>query len=188
MYNLSDIFNNKSRADAYKRVDDSHPLDLYVGKDELSRWTLLLMCDIKPKKISSSKMISAQIRKRDDGKWTVSLSLVQDGYGDMFMLFCGDIIESSRFIKNKDKGANFVIKRYLEWKEMLAASRNGLLTPAQIKGLLGEMYSLDKELIPHYGAEQAALSWTGPRAFHQDFIFNDTWCEVKTISSGKDEV
>ena len=50
------------------------------------------------------------------------------------------------------------------------------------------MYVLDSELMPRYGSEKSALSWTGPKAAHQDFILEDTWYEVKTISSGKDEV
>ena len=188
MYDLRYIFNTISRADAYQRVDDTHPLDLYVGIDEMFHWTLLMVCDVRPQHITSSRMILTKIGKRNDGRWTVSISLVKDEYDDMFILFCGDIIESSRSIKNKDKGAKFVVKRYLEWKEMLAVFRNGLLSPEEIKGLLGEMYILDKELMPRYGAEKSALSWTGPRAAHQDFVFDDTWYEVKTISSGRDEV
>ena len=188
MTDLKDLFSSITRIESYQRVDDTHPLDLYVGIDEMSRWTLLLICDIRPKQFTSSKMIQAKLGKREDGRWTVSLSLVKDEYRDMFILFCGDIIESSRAIQNKDKAANFVIVRYREWKEMLANARNGLLTPEEIKGLLGEMYVLDSELMPRYGSEKSALSWTGPKAAHQDFILEDTWYEVKTISSGKDEV
>ena len=129
MADLQDIFNSITRGDSYQRVDDSHPLDLYVGIDELSRWTLLMICDVRPQQLSSSRMILAKIGQRQDGRWTVSLSLVKDEYKDMFILFCGDIIDSSRMIRIKDKAAGFVIKRYKEWKDMLANSRNGLLSP-----------------------------------------------------------
>lgn len=188
MTNLNDIFNRITRIDSYQRVDDTHPLDLYIGVDNMSRWTILLVCDARPQHLISSKMIQATLGQRNDGRWTVSLSIVKDEYKDMFILFCGDIIESSRMIKNKKRGAKFVVTRYNEWKEMLANSRRGLLSPEEIKGLLGEMYVLNNELMEKYGSEKAALSWTGPRAAHQDFILDDTWYEVKTISSGKDEV
>lgn len=188
MTDLKDLFNSITKNDSYQRVDDAHPLDLYVGVDEMSRWTLLLVCDERPKQLISSRMIQAKLGQRKDGRWAVSLSLVKDEYRDMFILFCGDIIESSRTIRNKDKAAKFVVSRYKEWKNMLANTRNGLLTPEEIKGLLGEMYILDSELMSRHGSDKSALSWTGPKAAHQDFILDDTWYEVKTISSGKDEV
>lgn len=188
MTDLKDLFNSITMIDAYQRVDNSHPLDLYVGVDGMARWTLLLICDVRPKQLTSSKMIQAKLSQRNDGRWVLSLSLVKDEYRDMFILFCGDIIESSRAICNKDKAAKFVVSRYMEWKEMLANTRNGLLTPEEIKGLLGEMYILDKELMSRHGSDKSALSWTGPKAAHQDFILDNTWYEVKTISSGKEEV
>lgn len=188
MINLQDIFKTINQIDVYQRVDTTHPLDLYVGVDEMSRWTLLLICDSRPAFPVSSRMIQIRIGQRTDGRWTISLSLINSDYKDMFLLFCGDIIDSSRTIKSKDKAVGFVGTRYKEWKEMLACSRNGLLTPEQIKGLLGEMYILENELMEMYGPEKSALSWTGPKAAHQDFILDDTWFEVKTVSSGKEEV
>ena len=188
MTDLTDIFFSIDLVDSYQRVDDTHPLDLYIGVDDMSRWTMLLVCDDRPQNLISSRMIQVKLGRRNDGRWAVSLSLVKDEYKDMFVLFCGDIVESSRMIKNKEKGAKFVVTRYNEWKEMLANSRDGLLSPEAIKGLLGEMYFLDNELMEKYGPDKSALSWTGPRAAHQDFILDDTWYEVKTISSGKDEV
>ncbi len=188
MIDLQDLFNSITRIDLYKRVDDAHPLDLYVGVDEMSRWSILLVCDVRPQQLTSSKMIQAKLGQRYDGRWAVSLSLVKDEYKDIFILLCGDIIESSRTIRNKDRAAKFVVTRYNEWKEMLANTRNGLLTPEEIKGLLGEMYILDSELMSRHGSDKAALSWTGPKAAHQDFVLDDTWYEVKTISSGKEEV
>lgn len=188
MGNLNNIFTTITRTDSYQRVDATHPLDLYIGIDEMSRWTLLLICDIRPAQLTSSRMIQVKLGQRDDERWTMSLSLVDENYKDMFLLFCGDIIDSSRMIKDKNKAAKFVVVRYKEWKEIFANSRNGILTPEQIKGLLGEMYILEQELMEKHGSEKSVLSWTGPRALPQDFIIDDTWYEVKTISSGKDEV
>ena len=188
MEDLREFFNSLTGFESFKRVDDVQPLDLYIGVDELSHWTLLLICDKKPQYPPSSKMIQAQLSQRKDGKWVVSLSLLKNEFSDMFILFCGDIIESSRIIKDKDKAALFVVNRYKEWREMLANTRIDLLSPEEIKGLLGELYFLDSELILKYGSEKSALSWTGPKAAHQDFILDDTWYEVKTISSGKDEI
>ena len=108
-----------SSPETYHRVDGVHPLDLYVGIDDLRRWALLLVCDFEPPKLESSRMISVQKRKRTDGRWTLSLSLVDNKYKEIFLLFCGDIIDSSRTITDKKKAVKFIGKRYQEWREML---------------------------------------------------------------------
>lgn len=116
------------------------------------------------------------------------------GYLYLKLKDSGTVVTWERFDRLKQgaaqitKAVRFVGKRYKEWREMLANARGNLLSPEEIKGLLGEMYYLKNYLAPLYGIEKAALSWTGPRRLPQDFILDDTWHEVKTISSGKSEV
>lgn len=188
METLNTAFESFAAPETYHRVDGTHPLDLYIGVDEHLRWSLMLITDSEPPAVTPSRMISSQKRQRTDGRWTLTLSLTDNAYKDIFLLFCGDIIDSSRPIASKSKAVKFIIRRYKEWKEMLADSRKDVLSESQIKGLLGEMYYLQAYLAPQYGIDYAATSWTGPDKLHQDFIFGDTWVEVKTISSSKSEV
>ncbi len=187
MANLKERFESFTSADAYMRVDETHPLDLYIGIDEYYRWTLLLICTEMPGHVTGSKMIDVRVGERKDGKYTLTLALINKEFSDIFVLFCSDIIDSSRNV-NKHNGTNFIVKRYLSWREMLSATKNELMSPEKIKGLLGEMYFLDTILLDKYGNEKGPLSWTGPKAYHQDFIVDDTWYEVKTVSSGSEEI
>lgn len=188
MADIKTIFSAIDHLDTYQRVSSTHLLDLYVGIDEISRWTLLLISEYQPLQVASSRMILVRSGQRPDKKWSLSFSLVDDNYKDMFVLFCEDIVSSSACIKNKEKATRFVGKRYKEWREMLANARGNLLSAAEIKGLLGEMYFLKDFLCTQYGAEKAALSWTGPKRLPQDYIIEDTWFEVKTVSSSRTEV
>ncbi|MBE6883637.1 MAG: PD-(D/E)XK motif protein [Ruminococcaceae bacterium] len=188
MADIKTIFGAIDHLDAYQRVNSTHLLDLYVGIDDTARWTLLMISEYPPLKVASSRMILVKSGRRPDKKWSLSFSLVDDNYKDMFVLFCEDIVLSSSCIKNKDKATRFVGKRYMEWREMLANARGNLLSPAEVKGLLGEMYFLKEHLCAQYGAEKAALSWTGPKQLPQDYIIDDTWYEVKTVSSSRTEV
>ena len=188
MADIKTIFSTIDHLDTYQRVSSTHLLDLYVGIDDTSRWTLLLISEYQPLQVASSRMILVRSGRRPDKKWSLSFSLVDDNYKDMFVLFCEDIVSSSACIKNKEKATRFVGKRYKEWREMLANARGNLLSPSEIKGLLGEMYFLKDFLCTHYGAEKAALSWTGPKRLPQDYIIGDTWFEVKTVSSSRTEV
>lgn len=140
MSDIKRILSGINHLDTYQRVDSTHPLDLYVGIDDTARWTLLLISDFQPLSVTSSRMIMIKSGKRSDSKWTQSFSLVDDRFRDIFMLFCEDIVSSSTNIANKEKAVCFVGKRYKEWREMLANARGNLLSPEEIKGLLGEMY------------------------------------------------
>ena len=188
MADIKKILGNIDHMDTYQRVNSTHPLDLYLGIDETARWTLLLISEYSPLKVASSRMILVKSGKRPDNKWSLSFSLVEDAYKDMFVLFCKDIIASSGNIANKEKATHFISRRYNEWREMLANARENLLSPEEIKGLLGEMYFLKEYLSEMYGAEKAAMSWTGPKRLPQDFIIDDIWFEVKTVSSSRSEV
>ena len=188
MADIKTIFGAINHLDTYQRVNSTHLLDLYVGNDDTARWTLLLISEYPPMKVASSRMILVKSGRRSDKKWSLSFSLVDDSYRDMFVLFCEDIIASSACISNKEKATRFVGKRYKEWREMLANAHDSLLSPEEIKGLLGEMYFLKVFLCTRYGAKEAALSLTGPRHLPQDYIIDDTWYEVKTVSSSRAEV
>ncbi len=188
MADIKTIFGTINHLDTYQRVNSTHLLDLYVGIDNAARWTLLLISEYPPLKIVSSRRILVQSGRRPDQKWSLSFSLVEDSYRDMFVLFCEDIVSSSACIANKEKATRFVGRRYKEWREMLANAQGNLLSPEEIKGLLGEMYFLKEYLCVQFGPEKAALSWTGPRRLPQDYIIDDTWYEVKTISSSRTEV
>lgn len=188
MADIKTLFGTINHLDAYQRVNSTHLLDLYAGIDEMARWTLLLISEYPPLKASSSRMIQVKSGRRPDKKWSLSFSLIDDSYRDMFVLFCEDIVNSSACIANKEKATRFVGKRYKEWREMLANGRGNVLSPEEIKGLLGEMYFLKEYLSVKYGAEKAALSWTGPRRLPQDYIIDDTWYEVKTVASSRTEV
>ena len=188
MADIKKIFSSINHLGTYQRANSTHPLDLYIGVDETARWTLLLISEYPPLKVAPSRMILVNSGKRPDGKWSLSFSLVDDAYQDMFVLFCDDIITSSCSIANKEKATRFVGKRYNEWREMLANARGNLLSPEEIKGLLGEMYFLKEYLSKQYGIEKAAKSWTGPKQLPQDYIIDDTWFEIKTVSSSRTKV
>lgn len=169
---------------SFNRVDESHPLDLYIGTNELSRPTLFLITKIEPTPVSSSQMINISIGKRQDGQWGISFTLTDNKFDDLFGSFCKDIIESSRSIKNKNDGANYICNRYELWQQMMTKYNGELLSKPAIKGLIGELYFLKDYLFPIYGQKEALNSWIGPDKADQDFVLENLWYEVKSTVSG----
>lgn len=183
-----DIFNG-FKNDRYSRVDATHPLDLFYGKDESGNDTLLLITPFKPPFLPSTNAISVLNRWRGkDQKWTVSFSLKQKELESIFLRFCEDIVESSRHISDMKKSVHFIAKRYFEWKQLLSNAKSQYLDNASIKGLLGEMKFCLDFLISQIGVEKAMLSWQGPLKKDQDFVLDQTWYEIKTISPGREDV
>ena len=186
--NNKTYFGDNRTKDSFSRVDEVHPLDIYAGYDSMSRQTLLFITSLRPGDIKSSKIISASFGKRHDGKFSVSFSLMDNNFEDIFNHFCGDIIESSRNISSETKASKFIIKRYSQWQDMLAKQKGNLLSPSVIKGLIGELCFLLNYLLPLYGEDLAVNSWIGPEKADQDFVLNDNWYEVKSTTSGTDIV
>ena len=103
MADIKTIFGAIDHLDTYQRVNSTHLLALYVGIDDTARWTLLLISEYPPLKVASSRMILVKSGRRPDKKWSLSFSLVDDSYKDMFVLFCEDIVVSSACIKTVER-------------------------------------------------------------------------------------
>lgn len=172
----------------FRRVDAIHVLDLYYGYDPQGRATLLLVSSAHPQELHPSRTISAETRKRNDGKWALSFALQQPEYKDLFYSFCNDMVESSRVLKQESSGAAFICKRYCDWQQMMAQASLQILSRTEIKGLAGEMLFLLEYMIPKYGCQQALDAWTGPARGDQDFITVESWYEIKTASSGAETI
>ena len=185
---FNEFFRNISEIDSFKRVDVAHILDLYLGLDQRSRYTLFLNSKVKAEDIISSKLIDVVIGKRKDTHWGISFSLLDNNYADIFFAFCDDIIESSRNVKNKDLGTAFICERYNEWQKMLSKNPTGLLSNSEIKGLIGELFFLKEILINKYGEEIAINSWIGPEMADQDFVCPNEWYEIKATVSGAEQI
>ncbi len=170
--------------DSFKRVNATHPLDLYIGRDHVARYTLLLISPAEPERLFSSQIIEVRAGYRTDNLWALSFSLADENFMDLFCHFCSDIISSSQSIEDHKRGMSFVCGRYNKWQEMLKKNRNGVLTVAEIKGLIGELLFLRECLFPMYGIDVALKSWIGPEHADQDFVCPDKWYEVKSTTSG----
>lgn len=185
---LKERFEHFDFVDTFSRVDSAHLLDIYIGIDQDAKKTLFILSDTEPPIVESTKFIDVRMGKRKDGRWGLSFTIADNQYVDIFLHFCNDIIESSRILTAKYKCCDFICERYLKWQEMLTRSNDGLLSPSEIKGLVGELFFLKERLIPDLGETTAIASWIGPKNAAQDFVFSNTWYEVKSTVSGAENV
>ena len=189
MDDLKQKFLQMQGLDNYQRVDAAHPVDLFIGVDNTARYSLFCITKTFPEKApSSSRIIAVFVGKRRDGTFGITFSLTDQAYLDHFVCFCVDMIRSSLNIRDSAKTADFMCSRYIQWQKAFARNNNGLLSPSEIKGLLGEMCFIQKFMIPKVGEEAALSSWCGPEMSDRDFEYENTWYEVKSTVSGSPTV
>jgi hypothetical protein len=174
--------------EAQRRVDATHPLDLYADFEQPDRPGLILFCDERPNDAPPLKAIGIDRRQRQDGRWSMRIFLEEPRLLPVFAELCRDIIEFTWQNAGKGKPSGLVLSRIERWRSLMQAQLVGL-SRAQLRGLLGELLVLGKELIPVLGPDQAVSAWTGPLGASQDFRLPDGLkLEVKTVDRNADQV
>lgn len=171
---------------AFRRIDDSHPLNIYAGIGEDHNPLLLLVTKRVAPELGSFQSLTIRRFRREDTLWSYTLVLDDQRLAPMFALLCSDLIETTKTM-NPDLGAAQFFARLGRWKALLANGSTGL-DEQEVRGLLAELYVFCELLAPQFGAEACALGWAGPEAEEQDFRINDRGFEVKAISTGKTRV
>ena len=171
--------------DSYTLVDHKHQIDINIGYDAKLRKTLLICNTGKISNLPSSKAISAQNVMLSPTEWGLAFSLQQEDISDIFIKFCWDIIESTRDVE--DDAVEFILNRYNMWLRLLTYKRPTVLSVSRQKGLIGELLYL-QNMVHRFGQKKAVSSWVGPGGGDQDFVYDDTWTEVKAVSFASDTV
>lgn len=164
----------------YKRIDDTHPLEWYIGYEDINQKTMLLVTNNDPCNISSSKSIITTTGQRQDGKWATSFRLIKKDNEDVFVHLCWDIIEFSRDIPLESE-VEHIIKRYNKWIELMEHQRTELMDDARRKGLIGEMLFLEENINNGMALKVAVDGWIGSDGADQDFMYSNGWTEIKCI-------
>ena len=165
-----------------RRIDSSHPLDLYWAKDFRGRYIFLFELEDLPTSNLPDLVGVQTLITEDEGKCSLVLILSEAANWEMFFALCQDLVHVSRNSKTNPSGFNVILTRLFRWHDFLKKARSGILTEEAIKGLIGELLFLREHLIPNFGPSVALNYWTGPEGSPQDFSVNNTAFEVKCQS------
>lgn len=173
---------------AQRRVDATHPVDLYVDFEAPNRPGLVVFTDAQPPQAPQYRAIETDVRRRQDGRWSLKLTLTEPSLLQIFSQLCIDIIQFTRTGIDPRRAGGPILARLERWHNLLQA-RSGQLSDAALKGLIGELYILATELMPSLGKDAGVASWTGPIGNPQDFqLPNGDRLEVKTTAPNTREV
>lgn len=171
-----------------QRLDELHPMDFFIGIDVDGHDELVLMTIQEPVRLKSSKELKVEKHPRKtDGKWATQISSVNEKNRDIFARLCVDLVDSSIDAKSEKEGLELVTKRFVAWQRLFANLKTTLSTSV-LKGMVGELLFAKNQMEPHLGWEKTMESWQGPDGADRDYVLDNTWYEIKAVSTGKNIV
>lgn len=172
--------NTKEFAGAATRIDAMHPLEWYIGYDSLLNKALIIIGTIQFKTVKSSKAVQIVSFRREDKRWMLRISLLEAAQDDVFMNMCADLLFYSGKGKDEKSAYELFQNRYNQWDKLFQHGKIDILSEEEQRGLLGELLFL-KEQFADRSMLNAVKGWFGPDRNHQDFLYDSSWYEIKTV-------
>lgn len=166
----------------FRRVNENHPHDLYLGIDVREAPVLMLLSSRSVEQMPRLKSLDLSQNIRQDGKFAILITLSVPDLLHPFSYVCDDLIEGLRHFNTADGEAPFLLTRLENWRRLLEATKKAL-SHEELLGLLGELLFLE-QLIPRLGSKSAIDAWLGPTGTPQDFQSGGHIYEIKVCPLG----
>jgi len=182
-----EIATQSTRTGLFRRVDDSHPLDLYAGIDHQGKRVLMLVAHNMPSMLPPPGIVEIACNQRGDNEWAIIVQLARPDFDELFGRLCQDLIDSTREASPED-GGDILLRRLGRWRRLLEVGQRRTLSEAELRGLIGELWFLHTVALPLAGPDAAVKGWLGPLAAPHDFLLGASLVEIKTCIPGSDDV
>jgi hypothetical protein len=160
------------------------PLHLYYGVDALGRAVFFLASLTKSAAPKLGDAVRVEHGQREDSKWTVVLTLLDETLLDTFTGLCVELARRTSTAQTEAEALKIFDGTIQEWRVILTIeSRKRLSLPA-MRGLVAELHYLLVSAQSR-GIAAAVEAWTGPYLAPHDFRFAERQVrEVKAIRTG----
>ena len=166
------------------RWSKDHPLPVHVTTGAVT--SFMLITPVRPPTVKQSRAVSVTTYGPINGNWRLEFKLNEDRYYPMFKSFYNDVYDNTWDV-DIEHAADRILGIYKKWKR--AFSTEGTpLTHEEVQGLIGEMCFIRDNLSEKYQAKDILDAWMLSLMGKQDFIFKDTWYEVKSTHVGCNSV
>ena len=186
--NLRGQWENTLRIERGYTFIDTAPLECHIGYDDKLRQTLLILSRREMKLPPSSKTVEINQRRRKDGRFNLTLSLLSENETAVFVEMCRDLLAATEEARDESEALKRFWQRYEHWQNLFASAKNDLLSEERQRGLIGELLFLREQIINGRPLKEAVAGWTGALKEHQDFSYGETWYEIKTVMEQAEKV
>ena len=173
---------------AARRVDANLPWDFFWARGVDGRVLLTL-------RHSTSSAPTVQLPRLREIEVTLAppdesdtqflvLKLLDSNQRNIFQILCEDIISAAIQSESESGAVSAALSRTWRWHHLLRGGRGTLLSPEEQKGLLGELFVLERLLLPRMDASSAVTAWRGPLGAPKDFEVARVAIEAKARRGG----
>ena len=171
-----------------RKIPETKGVPLYWGKDSAGHCLFIVeltgdQTELFKRKHINVHGLKSELRFIDtNNSQGLVISLEKHVDQDLFSAMCHTLVSVLREVQNAATALSVAMEQVKRWKAFMAGKKRGILSAEEIRGLFGELIFL-RQLLDHARTEHDALaSWEGPESTQQDFIFDNTALEVKTLS------
>ena len=118
-----------------------------------------------------------------DDRLRCEMRLTNSALADVFTRLAVDVAGAVASAVTHVAGVRALFERLELWRRLLQSGTPGGLSPAECRGLYGELHVLGRLLDAGLTPRSVVSAWTGPLHGHQDFQFDRAAIEVKTTSA-----
>ncbi len=171
-----------------RRVPDvgSHDWGLYWAVDSQNHCLLILQHRTEhrhPRRLPRLRGLRVETLPWEDQSGERLIIRLTDGeQREVFHRFCVDIVDATRPSRSEEEAVERFLVRTWRWHHLLRGGGDGRLSHEEQVGLIGELYVLERQLLPQIGPVDVVQSWTGPVGAPKDFQVGWIGIEAKTRS------
>jgi len=165
-------------------ADKNNLIEFFWAKDLFGNFLFVVhtKSTILVNKIPKLQGIDIEINQINDNETQVILKLLSKNDKDIFYTLCKDLLNSTKNIMDENIAVKTILKRLEKWQFFLK-NRRKPIDKRQLKGLIGELYFIEKYLFPNFDIQDILDFWKAPLDSVHDFEISNTTVEVKTKSS-----
>lgn len=169
-------------------VDHRHPIkNMYLNVNEKGNRELLIPVRKPVTQFHTTEAIGISNYKNHN-TYFFAIELLTDSLINEYASLCFDIINSSRECATQQEALDALFIAFRKWYYLMADIHLDILPLHQIRGLMGEVKYILEEINSGHSDLEVINAWTTHKDAARDFIFDDTWNEIKTIQSSSDYI
>lgn len=168
-------------------VDHTHPLKMYLNINSDGNKELLVPTEKTIASFRPTEAIGIKNYKQGNRHF-FAIELLNDRLTKEYVCLCFDLIEASRPFESEKQARQKLFDVFEKWYALWNSARSGILPIHEIRGLMGEIKYIIDELNKGEPESRLIPSWTIHQDASRDFVFDDTWDEIKTIKTSGDTV
>ncbi len=143
---------------------------------------ILEIANTPQKKVRLPKLKEIEVRFVLRGAEQSSLlvfRLLDPSQRDLFCQLCKDIMHGASLAESELQAVSTAVQRTWRWFHLLRGGSLDRLGAEEQKGLIGELFVLEKYLLPNLSAKDSVLAWQGPLGTAKDFEVGRVCIEAK---------